>query len=389
MGVTLRARDFDVIVAEVDTTRNASALDKAIRDFCSEGGPEAVNLVFFSGHGFSVDDKDWIVPAGVSRHDASESPSQRVQTDISATIEKSGVGLVLFIIDACRDPDDQSTAKGGVPWSHGRRETRENRFIRFFGCGGGEVCHVLRNGDEGRDVSVFTKALARALAPGTSNETLQQLLTAVQDECEVLAQTANPRLAVQKPCYDIGDISSETLGQLGERLFRRSLSDSGMSPRRVWASFDPTKLHCAVITSESELNSQAKLSDRMRSVWPTGGVRIWKAFRGYWEGRRLVNGEERALASTFSRAAVTVLARSVIDAFRTQDALDETIRAVTQADLVLFDVTNFEPAVMFLMGIRAATRRGVTVCSHGGGWHAGKPLEIPFEHRRSPTLLAQ
>jgi hypothetical protein len=41
-------------------------------------------------------------------------------------------------------------------------------------------------------------------------------------------------------------------------------------------------------------------------------------------------------------------------------------------------VTGFEPGVMLLLGIRAATRRGVTINSHGGKWLEGEPLNRPF-----------
>jgi hypothetical protein len=69
---------------------------------------------------------------------------------------------------------------------------------------------------------------------------------------------------------------------------------------------------------------------------------------------------------------------SVLDAFANGSALEMTIRALVEADLVIFDVTNFEPGMMLLLGVRSACRRALTVCSHGGKWSEGMPLQLPF-----------
>jgi hypothetical protein len=48
-------------------------------------------------------------------------------------------------------------------------------------------------------------------------------------------------------------------------------------------------------------------------------------------------------------------------AFETSAAYERTIRALCDADIGVFDVSGFESAVMLLLGIRAAVRRGVTI----------------------------
>jgi len=68
-----------------------------------------VHVVYFSGHGVSVAGTDYIVPAGTSRSDALSSAAQRVSTDLTPACG-SDTGLVLFIIDACRDPRDNPGA---------------------------------------------------------------------------------------------------------------------------------------------------------------------------------------------------------------------------------------------------------------------------------------
>ena len=62
------------------------------------------------------------------------------------------------------------------------------------------------------------------------------------------------------------------------------------------------------------------------------------------------------------------------------------VEQVCCAELAVFDLTNFEPAVMILLGIRAVIRRGLTVCvarEHDPPWRDAEP---PF-HLREVSLV--
>jgi hypothetical protein len=62
------------------------------------------------------------------------------------------------------------------------------------------------------------------------------------------------------------------------------------------------------------------------------------------------------------------------------------VEQVCHAELAIFDLTNFEPAVMILLGVRAVIRRGLTVCvmrEHDPPWRDAEP---PF-HLREVSLL--
>ena len=86
-------------------------------------------------------------------------------------------------------------------------------------------------------------------------------------------------------------------------------------------------------------------------------------------------GRARTLPDAFVSEAVSFGSFSVIEAFASAEALEEAAHAVVEADLVVFDVTGFEPGVMLIMGIRSACCRSLSICSHGNGWLEGKPLE--------------
>lgn len=66
------------------------------------------------------------------------------------------------------------------------------------------------------------------------------------------------------------------------------------------------------------------------------------------------------------------------EAFSSAKQFEECVRALCCAKIVVFDATDFEPAIMFLAGIRAVVRRGVTLLSIGDKYALGKQLTIPF-----------
>lgn len=60
-------------------------------------------------------------------------------------------------------------------------------------------------------------------------------------------------------------------------------------------------------------------------------------------------------------------------------AFAHAVREVCRARVAVFDLTNYEPAVMVLLGIRSVIRRGVTLCIHGNH-DAEHPVgAVPFQ----------
>lgn len=152
--------------------------------------------------------------------------------------------------------------------------------------------------------------------------------------------------------------------------------------RGMWDRFDPGRLHCVVVDSEGETSADPErtLSDLVLEVFADPqAADVWSAFGRAWRGQALVqDGRPRSMPASYRRENVDVVAASVLDVFANRPSLNAAVRLVVEADLVLFDVTGFEPGIMLLLGMRAATRRGITVVSHGGGWFEGEPLTRPF-----------
>ncbi len=379
MERTLKARGFDVEVADDKVVGNASNLDSAISTFCSTVSHE-VGIVYFSGHGVSVDNHDWLLPAGITREQAMCSPTQRISTDLTPYVPDDGA-VIILIVDACRDEQDKVTSKGNSGWSYGSLKFPEKKFIRLCGCGPGDLCYVWPRGDDGHDISVFTAALARSLAPKVGSQTLDKILEHTTEECAQIALKANPRVPRQVPCFaNIGNVNADALIQLRTQpIFPLPSGSAGQ--RAIREVFDPARLHCLVIESEHAVrgfSSDDPLRDKVGDLFCHFGERVWTGFQRYWFGRRLVDGTQRPIAETYNATSISVAALSIIEVFADRPALEAAIRSIVQADIALFDVTRFEPGALFLIGVRAAARRGLTICTHGQGWREGQQLEMPF-----------
>ena len=378
MSSSLEACGYEVEICPPEVLTNASVLDSVIRSFCSDGGSEDIRILYFTGHGLLLDNVDCIIPAGTSRKDALTSRNQRVSTDLSQTVADSSIGLVLFIIDACRDKADIPVTKGGAEWGDQSRLMRpeEARFIRYFGCASNEICQVLLTISEEQASSLFTKVLVDCLDNGNCFS-LIQFMYCVEKFClKVLSE--HSYLQNQKPRLSYGELSAEKQDVLKRPIFGTDGNVRGFS---VWPLFDPNKLHCLVVISETDpqFSPDWGLKELVdEALVGSTGERIWDAFILAFNHQKLVSGQERILPNTFESSVVSFGVFSVTNAYTNHERLDQAIRAVVEADLVIFDVTGFEPGVMLLIGIRSACRRSLSICSYGGGWHEGQPLEIPF-----------
>jgi hypothetical protein len=379
MGSALKASGYEIEICRQDVFSNAAMLDKAMGDFCTIGGPEDIRIVYFTGHGIRGNDNvDSIVPAGTTRVDAFASRNQRVSTDLSMRVAASKVGLVLFIIDACRDKADIPITKGGAPWadSQGLEIPDEHRFVRFLGCAANEVCQILPPASGEPYLSLFTKAFAESVSESNC-VSLEQLLPHVERRCTEL-RSQSISLQPQKPRLSYGELSVEK-----QRILQRPIFDpiGRAALSTIWESFEPDKLHCLVVLSEHEHQNTPKrgLKDIVRgAISGKTGDKIWKSFRASCNLRHLVSGKRRLLPEAFEPSSVSFGFFSVLDAFASAEALDKAVRAVVEADLVVFDVTHFEPGVMMFIGIRSACCRSLSICSHGDGWMEGQPLPVPF-----------
>ncbi len=61
----------------------------------------------------------------------------------------------------------------------------------------------------------------------------------------------------------------------------------------------------------------------------------------------------------------------------------KTLKKLCYATVAVFDITNYEPAMMLLLGVRSVVKRGITIASLGRDYlgidyRIGDPIELPF-----------
>ncbi len=376
MSGALESCGYEIEILPEEIARSANQTGNAMEDFCSRCEIDDTHIIYFSGHGMILDNRDCLIPAGAKLRSVLARADQRIPTDLTQWFGSRKHGLVLFIIDACRTSEHARTAKSaGGGWGEGGLSVPSESFIRLFGCSAGQVCQVLEQGCGGKPISLFTKALSDVLAEGET-PTLKEILKKVQTHCGELAEAG--LLQSQTPRLNRGEESADSVQLLDAPIFSAAAQvGTGAS---LWDEFDPAKFHCLVISSERETQAtgSSSLADLALPAIASHAPKLWEAFREKQNGLPLVSGKRRELGQVFEAKRVRTAALSINDVLASQAALEQAVRGLIEADLAVIDVTGFEPGVMLLLGVRAACRRGVTLCSHGNGWREGQPLELPF-----------
>jgi hypothetical protein len=62
------------------------------------------------------------------------------------------------------------------------------------------------------------------------------------------------------------------------------------------------------------------------------------------------------------------------EAVASREAYLKAVRVLCRADVCIFDLTRYEPAVMLLLGIRSVVKRGLTIASAAGGFE-----DVPYD----------
>lgn len=185
------------------------------------------------------------------------------------------------------------------------------------------------------------------------------------------------------------DQSPEAPGQGQHVPLETYLTDFACSD---FSEFDSTRVHCVVVSSEGEKRAAAKFKDnrvtplfaRTQLACKPVDVReqILAECRQYWS-RQAESDASDGQARSLETSELQFAEVSVIDAFASWDHFDRAVRAMCWADIAVFDITNAELGVMMLLGIRAAVRRGVSVCST---WSSGDKPASTSTKAEDPML---
>lgn len=173
-------------------------------------------------------------------------------------------------------------------------------------------------------------------------------------------------------CKALGPLGSVPFfGNLAAQNAPEVQDRTGQNQKNAFNRFEPNAdtLQCIVIESASEttLAKNTPLSVHAGSALAAYGDVIEVTAGRPVDKQITINAIDQILGS--------------------RKAYENTLLALAQAEIALFDVTNYEPGVMLLLGIRAVARRGITIASIGGKYVVGEALDNPF-NIREVNLLA-
>ncbi|GAA2102651.1 hypothetical protein GCM10009801_76870 [Streptomyces albiaxialis] len=195
LGDALEGSGYEVErCAGEDSTRTGilTRLDEAARAVPAGG----TFVVAFTGHGIRLGGTDYLVPADArvpaDGHWSLAYTQGLIPADIAPHLAESGAETVLWAVDACRD-----TAEEGETAFATRVGVRPGRKLAVLvGCSPGERCGATAEG------SFFSRALAGALHPYASPQTLEQVYEHVRAHAPRLALRAGH--TPQRPLVDYG-----------------------------------------------------------------------------------------------------------------------------------------------------------------------------------------
>lgn len=114
MSMTLKKKGF-AVVELYDPATKREMQDGILKYFkLLEDKPQAVGLVFYSGHGMQVKGVNYFIPAQANPQIEADLDDQCVNMDyVMRAIEQAGNGLNIFIVDACRNNPFRSISRTG------------------------------------------------------------------------------------------------------------------------------------------------------------------------------------------------------------------------------------------------------------------------------------
>ena len=104
MSDTLSSLGFVVVGGDARLDLDKAGFDDVLQEFASELSGADVALIYYAGHGVETHGLDYLVPVDANPRDEADVFAQMVGTsEILDLLEKSGTGIKLVLLDACRD----------------------------------------------------------------------------------------------------------------------------------------------------------------------------------------------------------------------------------------------------------------------------------------------
>lgn len=367
-GFGLRREHWlDLFDAELDATAQCRSIERFLQ--AQAAGLKDV-IVYYIGHG-SVDGREYQLAHRFSRSGLAYTRLRF--RDLHLAVRTSArQARKFFVLDSCFAGAALSElmAEDGAAQlaiANAKEAAKDDEI----GQGTALLCASSRDetarAPDGETLTMFTGALLQALRGGTGPSarlTLNQVRDRAWDLMHKRFADRAVHPQVHSPEQERGDIAA-TVALLPVRAGAASVA-RGPAPARAIADAlegplpsDAPLLRCVVVSPE-------------RPPAPGSTALVQQV-------RRALDLALPELVADGQTPRTPFLAElAAAHAFADDAVLARAVQALCRAEVAVFDLTGFEPGVVFLLGVRSVARRGVTVCSVGGEHVAGDQLDIPF-----------
>jgi Caspase domain len=146
---------------------------RAIKTACADVPAGGVLLIYFSGHGLTINGQDYLVPTDAYRADLRSDVASLVPVMPTESLAACRAGLIVFFVDACRNDlarEEVTGPRSGEPGGQLPFLADGGHFVLVMGCSADQVCQYDENG------SAFTQSLAKVLDARNPARTLKEVV---------------------------------------------------------------------------------------------------------------------------------------------------------------------------------------------------------------------
>jgi len=353
-------------------------IEEFLRSALARPAPERPRdaIIYYVGHGFPGDDRSYHLATRTTKRNAQEF-SYRFRA-LQRTVKQHAGGLrKYYLIDACFSGAALKELMGPVTEKL-VAEAREEAADDLPGSGTALLCasppddHALA--PEAEAHTMFTGALLDVLAGAGVAErlSLRQLHARAAALIGQRFQAYAVQPQIHAPEQKDGDIGVIPLFPVGPQ-HAAALADGrdALNP----ASFaDDGAIYALVVRAPAPAaKGSMVLEEQIQLAWNDQRTDVLKAVDRYRKSMRLP-----AVPVSRADGGLVILTLRIEQAFDTPDVLRAAVQALCRCEIAVFDLTDYDPGVLFLLGIRAVARRGVTLSSIGGRYVIGGALKVPF-----------
>ena len=230
-----------------------------LREACANAPEGGVLFLYFSGHGISHQNHDFLVPGDVvSLADIVANPQYLVNVDLSPYLKECKARAVIFAVDACRDNMEQGKGirlQSASEFGYGAiNPEHKTRIATIYGCDRDQFCYYSTE----LKMSLFAKALCLVISPDHKAQKLSEVIDSVDKE--LISLVARYKQGRTQRVHVLGESGA---GSINDQLICQGSADSWQAAIR-----DSPLWQVAAGASAGELDAcQAAAESIASDVW--------------------------------------------------------------------------------------------------------------------------